>query len=123
MILRQFRNFFLVGGIGFLVDACILYLLLKSLGPYYSRIISFLLAVLVTWLLNRYFVFSKTQNFTREGVRYLSVQGVGFLINLIFYSYLVYRSFAPLLALIIASAVALFWNFTGAKYIVFKENN
>jgi putative flippase GtrA len=121
MLLRQFSKFFVVGGIGFGVDAGVLYLLLAHLGPYYSRIISFLIAVLATWLLNRHFVFSKTQNSAREGISYFTVQGIGFLINFVIYSCLVYQGLIPFMALVFASALALFWNFSGAKFLVFKE--
>ena len=120
MLLRQFSKFFIVGVVGFGVDAGVLYLLLANLGPYFSRLISFLIAVFVTWLLNRHFVFSKTQNSTREGISYFSVQGIGFLINFCIYSVLVYQEFMPFIALVIASAIALFWNFFGAKILVFK---
>ena len=120
MLLRQFSKFFLVGGVGFGVDAGVLYLLLSNLGPYYSRLISFLIAVFVTWLLNRHFVFEKTQNIAHEGARYFAIQGIGFLINLSLYSYLVYQAFNPFISLIFASALALFWNFFGSKFLVFK---
>ena len=120
MLLRQFSKFFVVGGIGFLVDAGVLYLLLAQFGAYYSRLISFLVAVLITWLLNRHFVFEKTTNSTREGFSYFIVQGIGFLLNLSIYSFFIYQNLEPLWALVIASATALFWNFSGAKLLVFK---
>lgn len=119
MSLRKFSKFFIVGGIGFGVDASVLYLLLSILGPYYSRLISFLIAVLTTWLLNRHFVFEKTNNTASEGAGYFLVQGIGFLINLSIYSFLVYHALNPFFSLVLASAVALFWNYFSAKYFVF----
>ena len=121
MLLRQFSKFFIVGGVGFCVDAGILYLLLDYLGPYYSRAISFFIAVFSTWLLNRNFVFGKTPNSKRESAHYFAVQGLGFALNLSIYSLFIYYSLAPLIALVIASGIAMFWNFAGAKLLVFKE--
>ncbi|WP_264289067.1 GtrA family protein [Duffyella gerundensis] len=49
--------FALVGIAGFIVDALVLYLFKDFLGLYISRLISFLAAVVATWVLNRQLTF------------------------------------------------------------------
>lgn len=52
--LAQFARFALVGTIGFLTDVTVLVIGMRlGAGPYIARVISFLCAVAVTWLLNR----------------------------------------------------------------------
>ena len=56
----QFLRFGIVGGIGFVVDAGLLWLLLKfGFGYYGGRLISFLAAATTTWILNRSFTFRR----------------------------------------------------------------
>ena len=56
----QFFRFGIVGGVGFLVDAGLLWLLLKlGFGYYGGRLISFLAAATTTWILNRSFTFRR----------------------------------------------------------------
>ena len=59
-LIRQFLRFGVVGVIGFVVDAGTLAILLNlglGLGLYGGRVVSFLLAMTVTWALNRRFTF------------------------------------------------------------------
>ena len=57
---KGFAAFTVVGGIGFIVDASILATLVHiyDWGDYTARLISFAVAVSVTWYLNRSYVFS-----------------------------------------------------------------
>ena len=121
MIARQFSKFILVGAIGFIIDAGILYILLSHTGPYYGRTISFSTAVLGTWLLNRNYVFKKNKSASREGCAYLLIQAIGFGINFIIYSLLIYQGFEALVALTIGAGVSLITNFTGSKIFAFKS--
>ena len=125
----QFLRFAVVGTVGFTVDACVLTVLVASAGMdrYGARIVSFGVAVTVTWLLNRQFTFAVPPGVgTRPGEysRYFGVQFMGALINFGVYSLLV-ASFEtafryPALALAVGSIVALFFNFLGAKHFVFR---
>ncbi|WP_280174532.1 hypothetical protein [Pantoea rodasii] len=45
--------------LGFLIDAGALYLAKPFVGIYFGRLISFFLAVMVTWLFNRNVTFKK----------------------------------------------------------------
>ena len=124
--MRRFVRFALVGGIGFVVDAGILALLLASapLSPLVARIASIGGALTVTWALNRRLTFSPSSRGPfREGSRY---GGVGFASSL--FNYLVYSSLLlvmptmpPLGALAVASLAAMAFSFLGYTRLVFDR--
>jgi putative flippase GtrA len=119
--------FALIGGIGFLVDALVLALLVHGhgWGKYSARFVSFAIAVTVTWLLNRNFTFAdnRTSNRRSEYTRYITVQITGMGINLLIYSLCIETSAVmdrwPVIALAVGSAVALIFNYVGARIFVF----
>ena len=122
-----FPAFVVVGGIGFIVDASILAILVHGYGwgDYTARIVSFSVAVTATWYLNRHYVFSERKTLDRrsEYSRYLAVQLFGMAINFLVYSLCIVSSATmdrwPVLALAVGSAVALFFNYAGARLFVF----
>jgi putative flippase GtrA len=59
-LLKKIFSFGVVGGVGFVVDAGVLTLLSSKMGVniYVSRLFSFTVAVFVTWMLNRKWVFN-----------------------------------------------------------------
>lgn len=127
--MRRLIGFGVVGGIGFIVDGGILTLLVRACGVdiYLSRAASFMVAVFVTWLLNRTFVFqaSNARGSLRgkEYARYLFVQVIGALLNLGVFVALV-RQFPnlqviPIVPLAAGSAVGMISNFAGSRYWVF----
>jgi len=126
-----FPAFVVVGGIGFIIDASILAILVHGYGwgDYTARILSFAVAVTATWYLNRRYVFSarKTLDRRSEYSRYLAVQLTGMAINFLVYSLCIatveIMDQWPVLALAVGSAVALFFNFMGARLFVFHGNN
>lgn len=85
--LSQGLKFGAVGALGFVVDFTVFNLLRTTVldsadvhaGPLYAKVISTVLAILVNWLGNRYWTFSKNrQNHTmREGLEFLAVSLVG----------------------------------------------
>lgn len=79
----SFFRFVLVGGIGFIIEAITLTLIAQysSLGPIWGRAVSFPLAVLSTWWLNRKLTFRSQNPPGAEGVRYFAVQILGALTN------------------------------------------
>src|SRR5471030_1869876 len=85
---KKVLSFGLVGSVGFAVDAGVLTLLSSKMGVnvYLARLCSFTVAVFITWMLNRKWVFKadgpRTTTKTNEYLGYLSVQIVGALINL-----------------------------------------
>jgi len=121
-------RFAFVGGIGFLVDASLLALLHYPLGlavlP--SRLGSFTVALTTTWLLNRRISFAAQASERRlaEWLRYALVNGSGGALNLgIFLALTSHGRGAvaqPLVALTIASAAALLFNYSGSRLLVFR---
>lgn len=76
ILLRQFVVFGLVGLVGFIVDAGVLYLASPHLGWYGGRVLSFGAAATTTWQLNRTITFSaafdtKEQKLIREYLSYV----------------------------------------------------
>lgn len=125
---RQASSFAMIGGIGFIVDGGILTILNSffevELLP--ARLVSFSAAVTTTWLLNRHRTFAdrKEPRLVREWSRYAAVNGIGALLNMGIFFWLVARyemlAEVPLVPLGIAASVALIFNFFASKYVVFR---
>ena len=129
-LLKKIFSFGIVGGVGFAVDAGVLTLLSSKMGVnvYIARLCSFTVAVFVTWMLNRKWVFKadgpRTTTKTNEYLSYLSVQIVGALINLGIFSLAIFYFASlkayPIIPLAFGSAGGMFFNFIGAHVWVFK---
>lgn len=122
-----FARFCGFGAVGFIVDAGVLTLLVNGFdwNHYTGRLVSFALAVTVTWLLNRTWVFDRTANAQTEYARYFSVQGIGAIINLGTYvgAIEVAPNLAqvPIIPLAIGAVLALGFNFLASKFFVFDQ--
>jgi len=124
----QGLRYLVVGGIGFVVDAGIIWGLVQGgMNPWFARLFSFSVAVLTTWWLNRMWTFaeSRSRNVGSEAGAYFLVQIAGALTNFAVYS-LVLAFIAPtptnaVIALAFGSAIGLIVNFAGAKLVVFAE--
>ena len=131
----QSSRFVVVGTIGFLVDAGMLVLLMSAagLGHYTGRVGSFLVAVVVTWWLNRTFTFraprlsgqGRRVSILREFATYVLFQSVGIAINFATYWTLIERYTLfhdqPVLAVAAGSLTAMVFNFVTARWIVFRH--
>jgi len=121
-------KFALVGSIGFLADAGVLTLLVSVFdgGVYSSRIMSFSVAVTITWILNKNFTFYQpdTPNFSKTYVYYILIQVTGSIVNLGIYALMLsaFKSLAasPVIALAIGSAVAMLSNYSLSRKFVFN---
>lgn len=130
MICRSFltkgTRFLAVGTIGFLTDAGLLWALTKHAGldPYSARLVSFLVALLITWMLNSTFTFKTPyKRGKRQFGAYVTVQVTSFGLNYTIYSWFVWLDLtAPLIALVIASVIAMFYSFTAMNFWVFKDH-
>lgn len=125
---RQFLRFCLVGGVGFVVDAGALLLLIGAgLDRYSGRVLSYLAAATVTWVLNRRYTFAGAapQALHRQWAHYVGVNALGAGVNYLVYvgcllaSDTFYRH--PVLAVAAGSAVALVFNFAANRYLVFRR--
>ena len=125
---RQFLSFGVIGTLGFIVDASLLVLFNKLLGfdLFSSRLVSFSGAVTTTWYLNRKLTFTdrKDRHVMHEWLFYTILNGIGGLINFAIFMLLVFQNEFladnPILPLAIASVIAMVFNFTVSKYLVFR---
>ena len=127
--MKQFLKFGLIGTIGFIIDASILLFLVNVLllEISTSRFFSFLIAVLVTWLLNRKFTFNnKKSNYSkrREYSYYLSIQTLGVFFNYAIFIILVktmpFFEQYLVLPLAVSSIIIMFFNFFMLKKRVYN---
>jgi putative flippase GtrA len=127
-ISREVITFGVIGTIGFLVDGGLLTLLnsFLNLDLLTSRLCSFSGAVTVTWYLNRNYTFpdQTDDHALHEWTRYAALNGLGALLNLAIFFWLIFEfsalTIVPLVPLAIASLVAMAFNFLVSKYIAFR---
>lgn len=123
-----FPRFIVIGGVGFLVDLAVLELLtrLAGLDPVPARIVSFSIALFVTWALSRFWGFraSRSARVLAEAGRYVAVQLTGGAMNLLTYAAALHLvpalAGALIVPLILGSAVGLTINYAGARLLVFR---
>ena len=122
-----FLRFCLVGGLGFVIDAGALALLVYGLGadPMAARALSFLVAATATWATHRRFTFRVAARPSGlEWLRFVLANGAGGLLNLGVYSALLLGAppplGLPLPAVVVASAVAVVFNYTASRRLVFR---
>jgi putative flippase GtrA len=123
---KKLLRFGIAGGLGFIVDAGVLALLLHTtpLGPFLARLIAIALAMVTTWVFNRTFTFEKSgDSLAAEGFRYGSVGITAALVNYGLYSALLLTmpDLQPLAALVFATAASMFFSFFGYSRFVFRE--
>ncbi|MDQ7249468.1 GtrA family protein [Dongia sedimenti] len=126
----QILRFGIVGGIGFLVDAGLLHLMLRlGLGYYGGRAVSFLAAASATWILNRSFTFRRETSPARhpagEWLAYLGLMVIGGVVNYGTYALAVelaepVRRY-PVLGVALGSIAGMAINFWSAKTMVFER--
>lgn len=125
--LQRFLRFGIAGGAGFIVDAGVLMALTGTLGPVWGRLVSFVLAVLTTWLINRNFAFRdrpSSQKLHVEFGRYLASMMVGGAANWLAYglvlAFMPPGPLVPLVGVTAGTAAGLFINLFLAQRFVFR---
>jgi putative flippase GtrA len=124
-----FLRFGVVGTIGFLIDAGVLYVVIHALGtgPYSGRLISYLAAASSTWALNRRFTFSgaETRPAIFQWLTFLCVNAGGGAINYGVYSIMVANldsvAAMPTLGVAAGSIAGLVANFLMSRRYVFRQ--
>jgi putative flippase GtrA len=116
---KALRSFGVIGGIGFLVDAAALASLTHvahwSAGQ--ARLLSFPIAVTVTWALNRRYTFREQamQRGSTELLGYFAIQFMGAAINVIVFALCLIEvptlKSAPLVPLALGALIAFAFNF------------
>ncbi len=100
-----------------------------GVGPYAARLVSFPLAVTVTWLFNRKWTFADgaTTRPKREYTAYFAVQIIGALINFGVYVAILSQwdvlKAHVLVPFAVASATALIFNYLGMHWLVFTQQD
>ena len=125
--IREILSFGTIGFIGFVSDAILLSLLrwLFGFDLVTSRLGAFAVTITITWWLNRRLTFRSDASAPSEWLRYALVNGIGALLNLGIFFWLVYRVRAladmPLIALAFAAFVTMNYGFIASKYIAFRN--
>lgn len=125
-LITQILRFGVVGTVGFIVDGGLLWLFLSfEMSPYVARALSFPMAVIVTWALNRNWTFRASRK-RNEGQfrRYFGVQVAGNMTNYVIYS-LVISLFGTantivFMAFVAGSLLGSCLNFLGARFFAFR---
>ena len=121
-------RFGLVGVVGFVVDATVLALLIGMIGPYWGRAVSFLCAVVATWVLNRRFTFRDRRSgygLLPEFARYFAVMLGGGALNSVVYALLLqvtgHDGAWPYVAVAAGSLSGMALNLFLARFAVFRH--
>jgi putative flippase GtrA len=136
-IIYQLAKFVLIGGLNFLIDMGVLNFLIFATGISTGIIqsgfktVSFLLAMLNSYLGNKYWTFKKTaqEGVFQEFLQFLIVSVISFALNLTV-DYVLVNTVGPLKGMALktwaqfsafmAATLAMAWNFLGYKFIVFN---
>jgi len=129
-ILREALFFGLIGFIGLLVDVAVLYLIKSLVGLLYGRLVSFMSAVVVTWLMNRRWTFKKRSsglNNANEFFIYLAIMLIGGSVNFGLYAWLVtsFQLFQvnPIIGVAFGSLAGMIINFFSSRYILYRHRS
>jgi putative flippase GtrA len=129
---RRFFKFLVVGGLGFLVDtgALSVLVLIFSMDRELAKGISFTLAVVNNFILNRLWTYpdSRSKSMLAQVVQFGLVSLVGLGINLLVFSWankLALHWVGSVLALYAAQCtavgVALFWNYAANRFVTYGD--
>jgi len=118
-----FSRFAIVGSLGFIVDASIFYLLIDFLliDLNIARIIAFVIAVLATWLGNRYFTFTKAdrENVKKQLSKHFACACLSFTFNYAVFQSVINLSIPVSIAFISGVLVGMISNYFISKKFVF----
>lgn len=116
-------RFLIVGGIGFVIDVGVTYLLIAAgSDPPLARLPAVCAAAFATWLMNRRYTFrSEDPDRVGELIRYALVAGVGMLINLGVYWTCLALGAAPLAGVVFGSIVQFGFSFTAYRVFAFRR--
>jgi putative flippase GtrA len=127
--LPQFVRFSIVGAIGFCVDSAVLYaaIYLLELGPYFGRVLSYLVAATSTWYLNRTLTFpdSSGAHKVKEWLGFVGWNCLGGAVN--YCTYVIYLRYsspslaAPVIGVGMGACAGLLVNYTLSRHLVFTR--
>lgn len=122
----QFLRYVIVGGIAFVVDYGLLFVLTEFLNFHYlvSATISFIAGLVVNYVISTKWIFtkSKLQNRYMEFIIYGIIGVVGLLINnVLLYLLTDFLHLYYMLSKLVTAAIVMGWNFIGRRVILFKD--
>ncbi len=126
-LVQQMWRFFLVGTAAFVVNAGLVELLVRAIGPVWAQVLAFPVAATVAWWLNRHYTFGASgRSLGREWLHYILANALGWLINNGVYLLCVYRfplaAQHPSLAVAAGSIAGMVANFILSRQLVFRTN-
>ena len=120
----RLQRFGLVGGLGFIVDAgLVTALTARGVDAFSARLVSILLAMLVTWRLNRALTFGASSGRqVHEGARYVLVAVVAALVNYACYSVIILMSASilPAIAVMASTLISMSVSYLGFSRFAFR---
>ncbi len=139
----EYARFATTGALNTVVDFLVLNALILAFNPVGGiqgklyiifKVISFLLAALNSYFLNKYWVFpvARPQGRVKEGGKFLAVTAIGFLFNisgafLVFHLLTEAHVFTQYIdaniGAVCGTLLVLVWNYFGYKFFVFKESD
>jgi len=117
-----------VGVVAFLVNASLVELLAQALGCAGAQIIAFPAAATTAWWLNRRYTFGASDlALSREWLRYIAANAVGWLLNNATYGVMVFNlqlaQSHPFIAVAAGSLAGLTANFALSRRFVFRQHH
>jgi putative flippase GtrA len=121
---RQLTSFLAVGVVTTAVHYGVLVALVETwaVNPVWATTMGFLVAVLLSYLLNRRYTFDERPAFHSGLIKYYAAVSVGLGLNAGAMALLTRWGFYYVLAQVIASGIALVSNFFAARFAVFRSD-
>lgn len=120
----QLFRFGVVGGLAFLIDSGVLFLLTEYLGVYYliSSVISFVVSLIFNYILSIFWVFDvKRKQTIKEIVIFVVLSVIGLLVNqAVMYLGVDIFSIHYMLCKIISTLIVMIYNFATRKIFIEK---
>lgn len=120
---RQFSSFLAVGVATTVVHYGVLITLVEAyaINPVLATTAGFLTAVILSYLLNWRYTFEERPAFRAGLFKYCAALSVGLVLNTGTVALLTKWGFYYVVAQVVASGIALVWNFLAARFVVFKS--
>jgi putative flippase GtrA len=125
-MVRQIRNFLIVGGVAFFIDYSILFGMTSILGINYliANCISFTISMIVNYILNLKFVFKADDNNINNFLKFIIIAILGLIINQIVMWVLTTNiGVYYLTSKIVATLLVMIWNFIMRKIFLEKRED
>jgi putative flippase GtrA len=125
-LLAEFLKFGVVGALGFVVDATVVYALRTSLGLIGAGLVAYVVAATANWLMNRLWTFRGQGSLPlhEEWARYLAANMAGFVLNrgtyVILVSFVAVCAEQPVFAVAAGSIAGMGVNFVLSRKMVFR---